>query len=179
MQDSGDRLGLQRAVLVVLVNVQAEAGTQAHGADYGVVCRAVLSCVSLYLTQPVASIIPEAYLVRHDAHAGRILVDEDMVRTVVRAIREYVFVWVVFVCRGGVAVAVVLVVMFIAIVAVIAVGLHRNGEEPADDGIDEPRRQRGIDKLITNKIRRPCLQATVCEVFPSRFRCSLYLEAGR
>jgi hypothetical protein len=55
---------------------------------------------------------------RHDAHAGRVFVDQDVVRSLVRAIREEV--------RGGRGDSVVVVLLAL------------EGEEAGDHGVHEP-----------------------------------------
>lgn len=59
LQNPPHRLGVYRAVLLALVEIEAETGPQAHGADHGMVGPSIF--------------------MRHDACVGWILIDEHMV----------------------------------------------------------------------------------------------------
>lgn len=68
LEDAPDRLQVQSAVFLALVQVQAEGRTKTHGANDGVVGAAVL--------------------VWHDAGVWGVFVDQDMVWSLVRAVMK-------------------------------------------------------------------------------------------
>ena len=83
---------------------------------------------------------------RHDAHAGRVLVDQDMVGPFVRAIREEVR----------------------RIVAATIGDFER--EESGDDGFHEPLRECFVEERVLDEVGRPGLETTVGQLLPSRLR---------
>lgn len=89
----------------------------------------------------------------HDAYARRILVDEDVVRSSMRALSKDVF-WFEVGARLG-----------------AAVGF--DGGEGQDSGhywILEPLRKRRVEQSVLDKVGRPGLQSTMGELFPPRLR---------
>lgn len=130
LDDSVGWLWVQHTILFGFVNVETQTGTQADSADDWVVCRTVL--------------------VRHNPLARRIFIDEDMIRTLVRASGEEV--------RGEV------------------MGRHRDGKESLDHGLVQPGGQRSIQKSVLDKIGWPSLESSVRELLPSWFWCIGNLE---
>ena len=74
---------------------------------------------------------------RHDAHAGRILVDQDMVGLFVRAVRE----------QG-------------CSVALVAVG-GLEGEESGDDGLGKPLGELFVEERVLDEFGGPGLETAV------------------
>lgn len=88
---------------------------------------------------------------RHDADAGRIFVDKDVIRALVGAFGEDV------------------------LARVTVVG-ERERQQPRHDGRLKPGGQRCVEKLVIDEVRRPGLQASMGELFPSRTRSRGDLE---
>lgn len=83
---------------------------------------------------------------RHDAYAGRIFVYQDVVRPLVRAVREEVY----------------------GVIVVIFGGFE--GEESRDDGLDEPLGEGFVEEGVLDEFGGPGLEAAVGQLLPSGLR---------
>lgn len=117
------RLRVQSPALFALIDIETQTGAQADSANDGVVGWPIF--------------------MRHDADARRILIDQDMIRTLVGAGCEKM--------RRRLVVT------------------EGNGQQARHNGLVEPRRKGFVEKSVTDKIRRPGLESAVRELFPSRF----------
>lgn len=105
---------------------------------------------AILISFPHAFTASTTNLVRHDAHARRILVDKDMVRTAMGTRREDVG---------------------------LEIGLGKprfgngNGEKARDDRFLQPLWQGSINQSVLDQVRGPSLKPAVRELLPPRFWC--------
>ena len=83
---------------------------------------------------------------RHDAYAGRVLVDQDVIGLSVRAVREEIRLFV------------------------LVVAAHPERQEPGDDRLYEPLREGFVEERVLDEFGRPGLKTTVGQLLPSRLR---------
>ncbi len=103
-----------------------------------------------WMSSPTLDIVVKTNLVGHYTHACWVFVDQDMVRSSVRAGFED-----------------------------ILVGLVGQGKEARDNRLLEPRWQRCFHQCILDEVGRPGLQPTMRELLPSGFRSGGNLRARR
>lgn len=88
LKDSPSRHGVKGAIVLATMQVQAQAGTEAHCAYYGPIRGTILYKMSIKIAKRIYHLLC-TQLVRHDANAGWIFVNEDMIWLLMWTVAEY------------------------------------------------------------------------------------------